>query len=87
VIYKPYCCPGPSFLGFSLRPRGLSDEAFTLSSARGRVVFLDFAWWRCPHCNNMEPVVGELATKYGARGVVFVTVMIDDQQSPLTREF
>jgi thiol-disulfide isomerase/thioredoxin len=74
----------PDFTLRIITPEGLSDEAFTLSSARGRVVFLDFAWWRCPHCNNMEPVVGELAAKYGARGVVFVTVMIDDQQSPVS---
>jgi hypothetical protein len=44
-------------------------------------VFLDFAWWRCRTAHNMEPVVGELAAKYGARGVVFINVMIDDQQS------
>jgi hypothetical protein len=32
---------------------------------------------------EMESVVGELSAKYGARGVVFVTMMIDDRQSPV----
>jgi hypothetical protein len=42
----------PDFTLRIITPEGLSDETFTLSSARGRVVFLDFAWWRCPHCNK-----------------------------------
>lgn len=74
----------PDFSLRKLTPQGLSEETFTLSSARGKVVFLDFAWWRCPHCNNMEPIVKEIATKYSAKGVVFVTVMIDDRQSPVS---
>jgi peroxiredoxin len=73
----------PDFTLRKLTPQGVSDETFTLSSLRGRVVFLDFAWWRCSYCDLMEPIIKELATEYSARGVVFVTVMIDDRQSPV----
>jgi len=74
----------PDFVLRRLTPNGLSDETFTLSSARGRVVFLDFAWWRCPHCNNMEPVIKDLYSEFSGRGVVFVTVLIDDRQSSVS---
>ncbi|MEM0481943.1 MAG: TlpA disulfide reductase family protein, partial [Nitrososphaerota archaeon] len=74
----------PDFVLRRLTPNGLSDETFTLSSTRGKVVFLDFAWWRCPHCNNMEPVIKDLYSEFSGRGVVFVTVMIDDRQSSVS---
>jgi peroxiredoxin len=74
----------PDFVLRKLTPNGLSDETFTLSSARGRVVFLDFAWWRCPHCNNMEPVIKDLYSEFSGRGVVFVTVLLDDMQSSVS---
>ncbi len=74
----------PDFVLRRLTPNGLSDETFTLSSTRGRVVFLDFAWWRCPHCNNMEPVIKDLYSEFSGRGVVFVTVLLDDRQSSVS---
>ncbi|GBC71703.1 Thiol-disulfide oxidoreductase ResA [Candidatus Calditenuaceae archaeon HR02] len=74
----------PDFVLRRITPNGLSDETFILSSTRGRVVFLDFAWWRCPHCNNMEPVIRDLYSEFSSRGVVFVTVLLDDRQSSIS---
>jgi len=71
----------PDFVGKRLTPQGLSGEEFRFSSTRGRIVFLEFAWWRCPVCNRMAPVVRELYNEFSGKGVVFVTVMIDDLQS------
>ncbi|MEM0444545.1 MAG: TlpA disulfide reductase family protein [Nitrososphaerota archaeon] len=73
----------PDFTLNKLTAEGLSEEKFTLSSTRGKVVFLDFSWWRCPHCNNMEPVIKELYSEFSGRGVEFVTIMIDDRQSSI----
>lgn len=74
----------PDFVLKKLTPEGLSEETFTLSSTRGKVVFLDFAWWRCRYCNNMEPVIKELYSEFSGRGVEFVTIMMDDRQSSVS---
>lgn len=74
----------PDFVLRKLTPEGLSSETFTLSSTRGRVVFLEFSWWRCPHCAAMSPVVKELYSEFSGRGVVFLTVMVDDGRSDVS---
>ncbi|MCS7145831.1 MAG: TlpA disulfide reductase family protein [Nitrososphaerota archaeon] len=71
----------PDFMLRRLTPEGLSSDTFTLSSARGKVVFLEFLWWRCSYCKAMAPTIKELHSEFSGRGVVFVTVMVDDRQS------
>ena len=46
----------------------------TLSSFRGKVVFLEFMEPWCPHCQNMAPILDGLYTQYGKGNVVFLTV-------------
>lgn len=69
----------PDFTLNVITPSGLTDEKFTLSSLRNKVVLLDFALSWCPHCNNMEPVLKKLYNDYRVRGVEFVTVAGDDE--------
>ncbi len=55
------------------------------SDWRGKVVVLNFwATW-CPPCREETPLFVELQDKYGAAGVQFVGIAIDDQAP--TREF
>jgi peroxiredoxin len=53
---------------------GLTGEKFTLSSTRGKVVFMEFIMSWCSVCDRMGPTVKQLHDQYSARGVVFVTV-------------
>ncbi len=61
---------------------GLTDREFTFSSTRGSVVFLDFVFSWCPHCNNMGPTIKRLHDEYSAKGVVFVTVAGSSGSNP-----
>lgn len=56
-------------------PTGLTGQSVSLSSFRGKVVFLEFMVPWCPHCRNMAPVLQDLYTKYQNNpNVVFVSV-------------
>ncbi|MEM0455467.1 MAG: TlpA disulfide reductase family protein [Nitrososphaerota archaeon] len=72
----------PDFKLKVITPDGLTDREFTFSSTRGSVVFLDFAFSWCPHCNNMAPTIKRLYQEYSQKGVVFVTVMGSSGSSP-----
>ncbi len=43
---------------------GLTGQSISLSSFRGKVVFLEFMEPWCPHCQNMAPILQDLYTKY-----------------------
>ena len=54
---------------------GLTGQSISLSSFRGKVVFLEFMEPWCPHCQNMAPVLQDLYTKYqNNANVVFISV-------------
>ncbi len=71
----------PDFTLKVLTQNGLSGEEFSLSTARGSVVFMDFAFSWCPHCNRMAPTIKKLHDTYAERGVKFVTVMGNDART------
>jgi len=72
----------PDFKLRIITPEGLTEREFAFSSTRGSVVFLDFVFSWCPHCNNMAPTVKRLYEEYSGKGVVFVTVAGSSGSSP-----
>lgn len=72
----------PDFTLEVITPDGLSNKEFTFSSTRGSVVFMDFVFSWCPHCNNMGPTIRRLYEEYSGRGVVFVTVAGSSGSNP-----
>jgi cytochrome c biogenesis protein CcmG/thiol:disulfide interchange protein DsbE len=54
----------------------------SLASLRGKVVVLNFWASDCVPCKEEMPRVEAAAKRYGARGVVFVGVDVDDGDSP-----
>ena len=52
---------------------GLTGQSVTLSSFRGKVVFLEFMEPWCPHCQKMAPILETLHAQYGS-SVVFIAV-------------
>lgn len=54
-------------------PNALTGQPVTLSSFRGKVIFLEFMEPWCPHCQNMAPILANLYTQYG-NNVVFISV-------------
>ncbi|MGA3108287.1 MAG: TlpA disulfide reductase family protein [Candidatus Bathyarchaeia archaeon] len=64
----------PDFTLPVVGPNGLTGQTVTLSSFRGKVVFLEFMEPWCPHCQNMTPILDGLYTQYGKGNVVFLTV-------------
>jgi peroxiredoxin len=71
----------PDFTLPIIAGEGLAGRDFTLSSLRGRPVFMDFVFEWCPHCNNMAPTVERLYREFGDR-VAFVTVMGSQGTTP-----
>jgi thiol-disulfide isomerase/thioredoxin len=53
---------------------GLTGQSISLSSFRGKVVFLEFMEPWCPHCQRMAPILQDLYTKYQNSNVVFLSV-------------
>jgi thiol-disulfide isomerase/thioredoxin len=53
---------------------GLTGQKVSLSSFRGKVVFLEFMEPWCSHCQTMAPVLETLYQQYGPQNVVFLTV-------------
>lgn len=54
-------------------PNGQTGQTVTLSSLRGKVVFLEFMEPWCPHCQNMAPMIEDLYKQYGSN-VTFISV-------------
>jgi thiol-disulfide isomerase/thioredoxin len=64
----------PDFTLPIVGPNGLTGQSISLSSFRGKVVFLEFMEPWCPHCQNMAPVLEDLYSKYQNSNVVFLSV-------------
>jgi len=64
----------PDFTLSVVGPNGLTGQTVTLSSFRGKVVFLEFMEPWCTHCQNMAPVLNSLYAKYSSEKIVFISV-------------
>ena len=54
-------------------PNGQTDQSITLSSLRGKVVFIEFMEPWCEHCQNMAPIMESVYKQYGGN-VTFISV-------------
>ena len=54
-------------------PNGQTGQSITLSSLRGKVVFIEFMEPWCAHCQNMAPIMEDLYKQYGGN-VTFISV-------------
>ena len=52
---------------------GQTGRSVTLSSFRGKVVFIEFMEPWCPHCQAMAPIIEDVNKQYGGN-VTFITV-------------
>ena len=64
----------PDFALNVVTATGLSDQTVTLSSLRGKVVFLEFMISWCQVCREMAPSVEYLSRNYEGQDVVFISV-------------
>lgn len=71
----------PDFTLRIITKDGLTNERFTLSSTRGKVVFMEFIMSWCSVCDRVAPTVKKLHDQYSARDVVFVTVAGKDARA------
>jgi thiol-disulfide isomerase/thioredoxin len=74
---------------FAARLANLSGDTETLEQWRGRVLVVNFwATW-CAPCREEIPVFIRLQRRYGARGLQFVGIAIDEREpvSAFQREF
>lgn len=80
VLLQPSREPGsvgevaPDFTLPVVTSSGLSNQTVTLSSFRGKVVFLEFMVSWCRVCQQMAPSVEYLNEKYTGQDVVFLSV-------------
>ncbi|MDA0284326.1 MAG: TlpA disulfide reductase family protein [Planctomycetota bacterium] len=70
--------PLPHFTGIGgwLNGDGLTDE-----DLRGKVVFVNSWFLTCPYCHKGMPDLVEIYEKYQDKGVVFVGMTFDDEES------
>jgi thiol-disulfide isomerase/thioredoxin len=54
-------------------PNGQTGQSITLSSLRGKVVFIEFMEPWCEHCQNMVPIMESVYKQYGGN-VTFISV-------------
>jgi len=54
-------------------PNGQTGQSITLSSLRGKVVFIEFMEPWCEHCQNMAPIMESVYKQYGGN-VTFISV-------------
>ncbi|MEM1944375.1 MAG: TlpA disulfide reductase family protein [Nitrososphaerota archaeon] len=71
----------PDFTLRMIDANGLTQQIFTLSSVRGRVLFIDFIHEWCVHCNNMADTIDQLHKKY-RDNVFFLTVAGSSNTNP-----
>jgi cytochrome c-type biogenesis protein len=64
----------PDFTLPVVGPNGLTGQKVSLSSFRGKVVFLEFMEPWCSFCKSMAPVLENLYQQYGPQNVVFLSV-------------
>ncbi len=64
----------PDFTLQVVGPNGITGQKVSLSSFRGKVVFLEFMVPQCIHCQNMAPVLNKLYHQYGGENIVFLSV-------------
>jgi len=64
----------PDFTLPVVNSSGLTGQKISLSSFRGKVVFLEFMVPSCIHCQNMAPALEQLYQQFGKQNVVFLTV-------------
>jgi len=64
----------PDFTLQVVGANGLTGQKVSLSSFRGKVVFLEFMVPQCVHCQNMVSVLDQLYHQYGGENVVFLSV-------------
>jgi thiol-disulfide isomerase/thioredoxin len=64
----------PDFTLRVVTSTGLSDQSVTLSSLRGKVVFLEFMVSWCHVCQEMAPSLEYLSQKYEGQDVMFLSV-------------
>lgn len=64
----------PDFTLHVVTATGLTDQTVTLSSFRGKVVFLMFMVSWCQVCREMAPSIEYLSTTYQGQDVVFLSV-------------
>ena len=62
----------PDFTLPVVGPNGPTGGSVSLSSLRGKVVFLEFMEPWCPHCQSMVPTLEQLHRNYG--NVTFISV-------------
>src|SRR5581483_7631904 len=59
--------------------KDVTGKVYHLSDYRGKVVMLNFwATW-CPPCNKEIPEFGELQKEYGAQGLQFLGIALDEE--------
>ena len=66
----------PDFTLPVVAANGLTGQSISLSSFRGKVVFLEFMEPWCPHCQHMAPVLEDMYAKYyqNNANVTFISV-------------
>jgi thiol-disulfide isomerase/thioredoxin len=64
----------PDFTLSVVGPNGLTGQKLSLSSFRGKVVFLEFMEPWCSICQRMAPTIDKLYQEYGRQNVVFLSV-------------
>lgn len=64
----------PDFTLNIVTASGLSNQSVTLSSLRGKVVFLEFMVSSCPVCQEMAPSLEDLSQRYQGQDVAFLSV-------------
>jgi peroxiredoxin len=71
----------PDFTLRVINGGGLTDQSFSLSQAKGKIIFMDFIFEWCPHCNNMAGIIDKLHQQYGDE-VLFITVAGSSNTTP-----
>jgi thiol-disulfide isomerase/thioredoxin len=64
----------PDFTLPVVGPNGLTGQKISLSSFRGKVVFLEFMEPWCPHCQAAVPALEKLYQQFGPQNVVFLVI-------------